>query len=279
MKNKKSKPKIISAVDLSHLPQGKTIPGSHLSQRRQFLKRLCQLGIVVGLPSVSLVSCEPEENDDNSNNTGNDSTCTCQSDTTCACQSDSGCACEADSAVSEYPVIEIPSYGTEKELDQYFTDSNAYVEMWFDRYMDMDSVKAAFEISPLPPAETEIKVSNYVDGAGCSDAVYPKEVCKLWLVDWGQNGVTLAENTTYTVTVKGTAKDLNDVFLDGNKDGTPGDDFVYTIKTLDDSTGCSCESDSGCTCQTDGGGCGTDSCTCVSFTCSCQFAGCPTYRI
>jgi hypothetical protein len=89
--------------------------------------------------------------------------------------------------------------------------------------------------------------------------------------------LTLLADTAYTVTLKGTAKDVNGKYLDGNSDGTGGDDFSFTFSTIKKYDSCICQSD--CSCVGYSCSCQSYTCTCVSFYCDCQFAGCPLYRI
>jgi hypothetical protein len=127
--------------------------------------------------------------------------------------------------------------------------------------MDETSLRNAVSISP----RTKFSLTFSTD-TGSFSAMYLMYI-------GGENGkddpIYANPGGTLTVTIDGIAKSAHNQFLDGNKDGTGGDDFVeaYTFPT-DYNPGCSCESYSSCSCQ-------SYSCTCVGFDCSCMYAACP----
>jgi len=60
---KKGVPRIISAVDLTHLQPNERIGligNENLKTRRDFLEKLLKAGIAVGLPAILFSGCEPE---------------------------------------------------------------------------------------------------------------------------------------------------------------------------------------------------------------------------
>ena len=136
------------------------------------------------------------------------------------------------------------------------------ISIRFSQLMDEESTKAAFSISPQPPEGYHVKYSDYTNA--------------LYLVQSTEESLVpiFDYSTEYTVTIKGTAKDVYGNLLDGNKDGVGGDDFSFSFTTEEYDEPCSCESYV-CSCQDNTCGCQSDSCTCVGFHCPCQFAGCP----
>ena len=93
------------------------------------------------------------------------------------------------------------------------------------------------------------------------------------------SGAALAGNTTYTITVKGTATDVCGNPLDGNGDGTGGTDYVFTFTTGDEWVDtCPCQADF-CACESNTCSCQSDSCPCQSFDCPCQFEGCSLHGL
>ena len=266
MKMKKEQPKIISVVDLSHLPQGKSLKYDQLSRRRNFLIQMGKMGILIGVPSLGVMSCITSDKDsDKSCECDADTSCSCQSEESCVCEADSGCscdseescACETDQAVeSNNPRIKstYPEDGDEIDSDS----TNLAISVSFTKQMNRNSVEEAFSISP--------EIGGIINWTLSSDSF---RIAKKMFI--GSTMTYYEPKTKYTIVIKGTAKDVDGYFLDGNGDGVGGDNFTLTFTTKGYTESCSCDSySSGCTSYT---------CSCVSFTCSCQFAGCPTYRI
>jgi len=289
---KKMYPKIISVVDLTHLqPQERMhiIGNDNLKSRREFLIKLVQAGIVVGLPMILLPGCEPEiiyqptEEEDCPSHTG------CSVNLPCACQSDS------TASIAPQVVNTVPAAGSSFILDS----EGVEIRLDLDKALDSSTVSSALLLSPTPSSGYDI---HFYDLSKSNFGVKTA----LSLVAKNSYGkLTLLADTNYTVTLKGTVKDINGLYLDGNADGTGGDDFSFTFSTEKKYDSCICQADTSCPdnsfCNSDLPYCPLDSycpdlydcpldfCTCVGntcpcqnnlcFFCDCQFAGCPLYRI
>jgi len=166
------------------------------------------------------------------------------------------------------------------------TNCNKLILILFDRLVDHNSVISTIDITPTTSSLYYMWDDYYRD----------KEKKDL-LVLWESKGqYLLAPNTNYSITVKGTAKDMNGNFLDGNNNGIGGDDFKLSFKTGGTSnlntcyaqgfhsTQCSCQSYTPCACEGYKPPCSCESytpCSCVS-ACSCAghvCQACPLYRI
>lgn len=245
----KRHPKIISAVDLTHLQPNERIGligNDNLRSRRDFLEKLFKAGIAVGLPSILFSSCEPEikyivtDEEDcptYTPSTGNNP-CTCNTDAT--------------AAMSPKVVNTVPS----KNSTFINNSSGIEIRIDIDKLIDATTVTGAVSISPEPAGGFDI---HFYDLSKNNNGFKTS----LSLVKTGtSNRLVLLDDTSYTVTVKSTLKDTNGKSLDGNGDGTGGDDFNYTFKTVKQYDSCICQSD--CTCV-------GNTCTCQSYTsCSCQ---------
>jgi hypothetical protein len=261
---KKMKPKIISAVDLTHLQPNerlKIIGNENLKNRREFLIKLVKAGILVGVPMVFAQGCEPEiiyqptDEED------------CPGHTSCTTQQ--ACACQTDTTASIPPkvVSTVPAEDSSFSLDP----DGVEIRIDIDKAMDSSSIAGALTVTPAVSGGFDIHfydLSKNNAGIKTSLALYkPGTTQKL----------NLQADTDYTVTLKGTARDVYGKYLDGNSDGTGGDDFSFSFKTIKRYDSCICQSD--CSCVGYSCSCQSYSCTCVSFYCDCQFAGCPLYRI
>jgi hypothetical protein len=288
---KKLNPKIISVVDLTHLqPQERMhiIGNDNLKSRREFLIKLVKAGIVVGLPMLLLPGCEPEiiykptEEEDCPSHTG--------------CSQNQPCACQADSTASIAPKVvrTVPAVNSSFDLDP----NGVEIRIDVDKALDSTSINGALLLTPEPSGGYNIHfydLSNSNSGVKTSLSLVSKS---------SNTKLQLLADTEYTVTLKGTVKDINGLHLDGNSDGTGGDDFYFSFKTVKKYDSCICQSDT-CSCQSDlscsgdsycpsdysscpfhscaceGNTCACQghACTCVGFFCDCQFAGCPLYRV
>jgi hypothetical protein len=273
---KKMNPKIISAVDLTHLqPQERThiIGTENLKNRREFLLELLKTGVLIGLPMLFLPGCEPEiiykptDEEDCPTYTGR--------------SQNQVCACESDSTASVPPKV----VNTLPQKDSKFTIDSTGVEIRLDidKAMDSSSIAAALSLTPEPGGGFDIHfydLSTNNTGFKTSLSLVKKN---------SKDKLQLLADTTYTVKLKGTAKDIYGKYLDGNADGTAGDDFSFSFTTVKKYDSCICQSDcscvgytcscqsySSCSCQS------YSSCSCQSnlcYYCSCQYAGCTLYRI
>jgi hypothetical protein len=261
---KKMTPKIISAVDLTHLQPNdrlKIIGNENLKSRREFLEKLVKAGIVVGLPMLLFPGCEPEiiykptDEEDCPTHTG--------------CNQHQSCACQTDSTASIPPKV----VNTVPPKNSNFSLNPAGVEIRIDidKAMDSSTIAAALSVTPAVTGGFDI---HFYDLSKNNTAY--KTSLALFKPGTSQK-LTLLADTAYTVTLKGTAKDVNGKYLDGNSDGTGGDDFSFTFSTIKKYDSCICQSD--CSCVGYSCSCQSYTCTCVSFYCDCQFAGCPLYRI
>jgi hypothetical protein len=261
---KNMKPKIISAVDLTHLQPGervRIIGNENLKSRREFLIKLVKAGILVGVPMIFAQSCEteiiyvPTDEED------------CPTYTPCTSQQ--ACSCHVDATANIPPKVvnTVPSKNSSFSLDP----DGVEIRIDIDKAMDSSSIAGALIVSPAVSGGFDIHVYDFSKnktGHKTSLALYkPGTTQKLKLLS----------DTTYMVTLKGTAKDVNGKFLDGNSDGTGGDDFNFNFSTIKRYDSCICEAD--CSCVGYSCSCQSYTCTCVSFYCDCQFAGCPLYRI
>ena len=260
----KRNPKIISAVDLTHLQPNERIGligNDNLRNRRDFLEKLFKAGIAVGLPSILFSSCEPEikyivtDEEDcptYTPSTGNNP-CTCNTDAT--------------AALSPKVVNTVPA----KNSTFINNSSGIEIRIDIDKLIDATTVTGAVSITPEPAGGFDI---HFYDLSKNNNGFKTS----LSLVKTGtSNRLVLLDDTSYTVTVKSTLKDTNGKSLDGNGDGTGGDDFNYTFKTVKQYDSCICQSD--CTCV--GNTCSCQSyvsCSCQSNTCyycSCMYLACP----
>ena len=273
---KKFNPNIISVVDLTHLqPQERMriIGNDNLKTRREFLEKLLKAGVVVGLPMLFFPSCKtdivykPTEEED------------CPSYT--ACNQHQACACQTDSLASVPPKVvnTIPTKNSSFTLDP----NGVEIRIDIDKAMDGTSIGDALSLLPEPSGGFDIHfydLSKNNAGYKTSLSLVQKNT---------ENKLQLLADTTYTLTLKGTAKDINGKYLDGNADGTGGDDFSFSFATVKKYDSCICQADcscvgyvcscqsySSCSCQS------YSSCSCqsnVCFYCECQYAGCTLYRI
>ncbi|MGD0338772.1 MAG: Ig-like domain-containing protein [Bacteroidota bacterium] len=172
----------------------------------------------------------------------------------------------------------IPTEGQTVELSAYCYP----IHIDFDREMDLDSINSALTISPPNTSILGLKTRMVQKSNVYELQLYNEEIMS-------QDHVCiLTTGAKYTVTIKGTAKDKHGNFLDGNNDGTGGDDFVLHFSTVAPSS-CSCVGNV-CSCVGNVCSCVGNSCSsdiglgcplngCSGYWCDCQSAGCPTYRI
>lgn len=262
-------PRILSAVDLTHLQPNERIGligNENLKNRRQFLEKLFKAGIAVGLPAILFSSCEPEilyiPTDEEDCPTYSPSS----GNTPCACNTD------ATATLSPKVVNTVPAGNST------FVNSTSGIEIRIDidKALDMSSIAGSISIIPEPAGGFDIHFYDLSkNNAGIKSSL---ALCKTGT----SNKLVLLDDTTYTVTVKGTIKDINGKFLDGNRDGTSGDDYTFSFKTIKKYDSCICQADCSCvdyvscSCQS------YSSCSCQSNTCyycSCMYMGCPLYRI
>jgi hypothetical protein len=270
-------PKIISVVDLTHLqPQERMqiIGNDNLKSRREFLVKLVKAGFIVGLPVLFFPGCEPEtiykptEEEDCPTYSG------CNLHQSCSCQTD------ATAGIPPKVVNTIPPKNSSFTLDS----NGVEIRIDIDKVMDSSTIGGALSISPEPSGGFDIHfydLSNGSMGYKTSLSMVKKNT---------NDKLQLLADTTYSVTLKGTAKDMNGKYLDGNSDGTGGEDYSFsftTVKPYDSCicqadclcqsySSCSCQSYSSCSCQS------YSSCSCQSnlcFYCDCQYAGCTLYRV
>lgn len=272
---KKINPKIISVVDLTHLqPQERMqiIGNDNLKSRRDFLEKLVKAGIIVGLPVLFFPGCDPElvykptDEED------------CPSYT--ACNQHQSCSCQANTTASVPPKVinTVPPKNSSFTLDT----SGVEIRLDIDKAMDSSSIGTALSLTPEPSGGFDIhfyNLSNSNVGFKTSLSLVKKTT---------KDKLQLLADTKYTVTLKGTAKDMDGKYLDGNADGTGGDDFTFSFNTVKKYDSCICQADCTCvgyTCSCVGFTCSCQSyvsCTCQSNTCyycSCQYAGCTLYRV
>ncbi|MCX6334553.1 MAG: Ig-like domain-containing protein [Bacteroidia bacterium] len=261
---KKMNPKIISAVDLTHLQPGervKIIGNENLKSRREFLVKLVKAGIMVGVPMIFAQSCEPEiiykptEEED------------CPAYTPCTSQQ--ACSCNTDATASIPPKVvkTVPVKGSSFSLDP----SGVEIRIDIDKAMDSSSIASALVLTPAVSGGFDIHFYDF-----SKNKTGFKTSLALFKPGTSQK-LSLLPDTAYTITLKGTARDINGKYLDGNSDGTGGDDFSFNFTTIKRYDSCICQSD--CSCVGYSCSCQSYTCTCVSFYCDCQFAGCPLYRI
>jgi len=272
-KNKKSKPQIISAVDLTHLQPNERIGligNDNLRNRREFLEKLFKAGIAVGLPAILFSGCEPEikyiVTDEEDCPTYTPST----GNNPCSCNTD------ATAAVAPKVVKTVPAKNS-----TFINDSSGIeIRVDIDKLIDATTVTGAISISPELSGGFDIHFYDLSkNNAGFKTS--------LSLVKPGtSNKLVLTDDSTYTVTVKSSLKDINGKNLDGNGDGTGGDDYSFSFKTVKKYDSCICQSDCSCvgntcTCQS------YTSCSCQSYSscscqsntcyyCSCMYLGCPS---
>ena len=266
---KKLIPRIISAVDLTHLQPNERIGligNENLRNRREFLEKLLKAGIAVGLPAVLFSSCEPEiiyiPTDEEDCPTYSPSS----GSTPCACNTD------ATATLSPRVVNTTPADNSTFVNDA----SGVEIRIDVDKALDKTSIAGAITLVPEPSGGFDI---HFYD-LSKNNVGYKTS---LSLAKPGtSNKLTLLDDTTYTVTLKGTVKDINGKTLDGNRDGTGGDDFSFTFKTIRKYDSCICQADCSCV--------GYVSCSCQSYTscscqsntcyyCACMYMGCPLYRV
>jgi len=273
---KKMIPRIFSAVDLTHLQPNERIGligNENLRNRREFLEKLFKAGIAVGLPAILLSSCEPEikyivtDEED----------CPTYTPTT----GNNPCACNTDATATLSPKV----VNTLPAKNSTFINDSSGVEIRIDidKALDVTSITGALTLSPELSGGFDI---HFYD---LSKNNLPYKTSLALFKTGTSNKVVLVDDTTYTVTLKGTVKDINGKNLDGNGDGTGGDDFSFSFKTVKKYDSCICQSDctcvgNKCTCQS------YISCSCQSYSscscqsntcyyCSCTNMGCPLYRI
>ncbi|MCX6254014.1 MAG: Ig-like domain-containing protein [Bacteroidia bacterium] len=261
---KKIDPKIISVVDLTHLnPQERMhiIGNDNLKSRREFLEKLLKAGKMVGLPMLFFPSCEPEiiyqptDEED----------CPDYS----ACNQHLACECQSDSTASIPPKVVniVPAKDNSFTLDP----DGVEIRIDIDKAMDSSSIAGALSLTPEPSSGFDIHfydLSNNNSGVKTS----------LSLITKGSNAkLQLLADTNYTVTLKGTVKDINGLYLDGNADGIGGDDFSFSFTTILKYDSCICQAD--CSCVGNTCSCQGYACTCVGFIsyCDCQAAACPAH--
>jgi hypothetical protein len=260
---KKGIPRILSAVDLTHLQPNERIGligNENLNSRREFLEKLLKAGIAVGLPAILLSGCEPEikyivtDEED----------CPTYTPTS----GNNPCACNADASATVAPKV----VNTVPAKNSTFINDSSGIEIRvdIDKALDATSLTGAISVSPEPSGGFDIHfydLSKNNLGYKSSLALFKSGT---------SNKLVLLDDTSYTVTVKGTIKDINAKYLDGNGDGTEGDDFTYTFKTIKKYDSCICQADCSCV--------GYVSCSCQSYTscsiqcyaCTCMYLACPT---
>lgn len=264
---KKMIPRIISAVDLTNLQPGERIGligNENMRSRREFLEKLLKTGIVVGLPSIIFSSCEPEI----LYITTDEEDCPAFTPAT----GNIPCACNTDAMATVPPKVvnTIPANNSSLVNDT----AGFEIRLDIDKAIDISSVAGAVTLTPQPAGGFDVHFYDLTKiNTGYKTSL---SLCKVGT----SNKLILADDTNYTVTLKGTVKDTNGKFLDGNGDGTGGDDFTYSFTTLKKYDSCICQADCSCvgntcSCQSD------SSCYCVGqscYYCSCANMGCITWR-
>ncbi len=262
--NKKSKPKIVSAVDLTHLQPNERIGligNENLKNRREFLEKLFKAGIAVGLPAILFSSCEPEiiymptEEEDCPTYTpsSGNGPCTCNTD--------------AMATVSPKVINTLPANNT-----SFVNDSvGIEIRIDIDKALDITSITGAVIMTPEPIGGYDI---HFYD---LSKSSMPYKTSLALFKPGTSNKLVLQDDVRYSITLKGTIKDINGKTLDGNSDGTGGDDFTFFFKTVKKYDSCICEAD--CSCVGNTCSCQSySSCSCQSNTCyycSCMYLACP----
>jgi hypothetical protein len=122
---------------------------------------------------------------------------------------------------TDFPLIKssTPALNSTVLLDD---DQNVEVKIIFDHEMDETSILNSVVITPAPVGTVQVTTVN-----NSSNTTEPCTVT----ISTQNNKCKLEYSRSYTITVKGTAKDKKGAYLDGNKDGTAGDDFVLSFTT------------------------------------------------
>jgi len=197
------------------------------------------------------------------------------------CNLNQSCACQTDSTANVPPRV-INTVPLNKS--SFILDPNGVeIRIDIDKAMDSTTLGSSITILPEPSGEFDIHyydLTNSLAGFKTSLSLVKKN---------SKDKLQLLDDTSYTVTLKGTAKGANGKNLDGNGDGTGGDDFTLSFSTVKKYDSCICQSDCSCvgyvcSCQsyTPCSCVSYVSCTCQSNTCyycSCQYAGCTLYRV
>jgi hypothetical protein len=242
------KPKILGAADLVHLNRGQRVGmlggNADWHTRRVFLKSLLGPAALFLVPAPFALGC---------------------SSTTRGSGDGSG---GEGGGGSDCPVGAIVAKPDNNSVLTTYTGVSINVVL--DMPMDVETVKAAFSISPAPPEGYAVNAMN-IDGPYCSAWVTCQNPTEQ------DFDVTLAPNTLYTVTLANTAIGLNGECFGG---------ITYSFTT--GSTSCTCQSDSGCpsnTSCTTQCSCQGNTCGCQGYACGCQshsgcsFEGCTLYRV
>jgi hypothetical protein len=262
-KIKNGMPRIISAVDLTHLQPNERIGligNENLRSRREFLEKLFKAGIAVGLPAILFSSCEPEIK----YITTDEEDCPTYAPST----GNVPCACNTDAMATVSPRV----VSTVPVKNSTFINDTAGIEIRIDidKALDITSVTGAITMSPQPSGGFDVHFYDLSKNSmGYKTSL---SLCKTGT----SNKLVLADDTSYTVTMKNTVKDTNGKFLDGNGDGTGGDDFSFSFKTVKKYDSCICQAD--CSCVGNTCSCQSNTCSCQiqCYACTCMYLGCPT---
>jgi hypothetical protein len=257
---KRLAPKIISAVDLTHLQPNERIGligNENIRSRREFLEKLLKAGIAVGLPAIIFSGCEPEIKYIVTDEEDCPSYTPVTGNTPCSCNTD------ATAAISPKVVNTVPIKNSS------FINDSAGIEIRIDidKALDAATLTGAITVTPEITGGFDVHFydlskNNYAFKSSLS-------LCKTGT----SNKLVLLDDTTYTVTLKGTIKDVNGKYLDGNADGTGGDDYSFSFKTVKKYDSCICQSD--CSCVGNTCSCQSQSCDIQCYACYCMFLACP----
>jgi hypothetical protein len=207
--HKNQAPEIFSCTDLTHLNPGQRmnmLGNEQIERRRRFLKKIVGFGIVTAAPMLLIEACAGK----GGSPTG--PTCSCQSDNPCSCESYSSCSCQSNSSSTLIPRIASVNPSAGGVFDP--TISNK-IRFTFNKLMDYNSLISASHISP--------GLSDQMIGTEESTSPY------CYSLEIKAN--TTAFSTSYTIEIKGTAKDTSGKYFDGNNDGTGGDSYLYKFST------------------------------------------------
>jgi hypothetical protein len=262
---KKMIPRIISAVDLTHLQPCERIGligNENLRNRREFLEKLLKAGIAVGLPAILFSSCEPEIKYIVTGEEDCPTYTPSSGNVPCACNTD------AMATVSPKVISTLPAKSSK------FINDTAGIEIRIDidKALDITTITGAITMTPQPVGGFDVHFYDLSkNNMGYKTSL---ALCKTGT----SNKIVLLDDTSYTITLKGTIKDINGKYLDGNGDGTGGDDFSFSFNTVKKYDSCICQADCSCV----GNTCACQSnvtCSCQNntcFACTCMYLACPT---
>jgi hypothetical protein len=133
-------------------------------------------------------------------------------------------ACKKEDTLNTFFVSDciIPNWTNVTDVES----EDNIIKVVFSRYIDVDSIADAIVFSP----SVDFTASPYYESESDRQSKMTKTIY-IHGVEGMLRKVYFKKDTSYTLTIKSTLKSSTGDLLDGNKDGTPDDDYTTTFTT------------------------------------------------